>query len=64
MPKGLSEHKMVEAPNRAKGAYIREDGELKLTDWKRAFELTSKKFKEIQEKYGKGLLRLSLQVSY
>jgi len=53
-PKGLSEHKMVEAPNRAKGAYIREDGELKLTDWKRAFELTSKKFKEIQEKYGKG----------
>jgi len=53
-PKGLSEHKMVDAPSRAKGAYIRKNGALIQSSWDEAFKLTSNKFKEIQEKYGKG----------
>ncbi|NPA27716.1 MAG: molybdopterin-dependent oxidoreductase, partial [Epsilonproteobacteria bacterium] len=53
-PKGLSEHRMVEAPNRAKGAYIKKGGALQLVSWQEAFEAASSKFKEIQQKYGKG----------
>jgi assimilatory nitrate reductase catalytic subunit len=52
-PKGLSEHKMVQAPNRAKGALIRKDGALIEVSWDEAFSKVSKKFKKIQEKYGK-----------
>jgi len=51
-PKGLSEHKMVTAPSRVKGALIRENGVLKQKSWDEAFSKTANKFKEIQAKYG------------
>ena len=51
-PKGLSEHRMVSAPSRAKGALIRKDGVLKQVSWDEAFTKVSNKFKEISAKYG------------
>ncbi len=51
-PKGLSEHKMVTAPSRAKGALIRKDGVLKQAKWDEAFSTVAKKFKEISAKHG------------
>ena len=51
-PKGLSEHRMVSAPSRAKGALIRKDGVLKQVSWDEAFSKVSNKFKEISKKYG------------
>jgi len=53
-PKGLSEHRMVYAPNRLKEPLIRKDGVLKPASWDEAFKYTSDKFKEIQAKYGNG----------
>ena len=51
-PKGLSEHKMVTAPSRTKGALIRKEGVLKQVQWDEAFSTVAKKFKEISAKYG------------
>ncbi len=53
-PKGLSEHKMVEASSRVKYPKIRKDNALQNVSWEDAFRYTSDKFKQIQAEYGKG----------
>ncbi len=55
-PKGLSEHQMLYASNRVLYPKIKKGGELKDVTWQEAFSFTAKKFKEIQEKYGKGAI--------
>ena len=52
-PKGLSEHQMLYAQNRTLYPKIKQDGKFKDVSWEEAFSYTAKKFKEIQQKYGK-----------
>ncbi|MBU3015936.1 nitrate reductase [Poseidonibacter lekithochrous] len=51
-PKGLSEHEMVQSPNRYTKPMIRKNGQLVESTWDEAFKTTSDKFKEIQAKHG------------
>jgi assimilatory nitrate reductase catalytic subunit len=53
-PKGLTEHEMVTASNRVTTPMIKKNGKLESVQWDEAFKTTSDKFKQIQEKYGKG----------
>ncbi|WP_200762520.1 molybdopterin oxidoreductase family protein [Nitrosophilus alvini] len=53
-PKGLSEHQMLYNDNRALYPKIRKNGKLQNVSWKEAFEYTAEKFKDIQNRYGKG----------
>ncbi len=53
-PKGLSEHRMVEADNRLKSPMMKKNGVLQSTSWDETFKYTSDKFKEVQAKYGNG----------
>ena len=53
-PKGLSEHQMLYASNRTLRPKLRKNGKLEDVSWNEAFSYTAKKFKEIQERYGKG----------
>jgi len=53
-PKGLTEHEMVNAPNRIASPMIRRNGKLEAVEWDEAFSLVANKFKDIQAKYGKG----------
>jgi len=52
-PKGLSEHKMVEASTRIKAPLLRKNGTLTPSSWEETFTHTSEKFKAIQAQYGK-----------
>ena len=52
-PKGLSEHEMVDSPNRVADPMIKMDQKLQSVEWSEAFLYTAKKFKQIQQKYGK-----------
>ena len=52
-PKGLSEHKMVEADSRVRAPLIRIDGELTPSTWEETFQKTSDEFKRIQAEHGK-----------
>jgi assimilatory nitrate reductase catalytic subunit len=52
-PKGLSEHKMVEADSRVRAPLIRKDGELTPSTWEETFQKTSDEFKRIQSEHGK-----------
>ena len=52
-PKGLSEHKMVEASTRIKAPLLRKNGTLTPSSWEDTFTHTSDKFKAIQAQYGK-----------
>jgi len=53
-PKGLTEHEIVNSDNRVATPMIRKNGELKAVEWDEAFKKVSDKFKEVQNKYGKG----------
>ena len=53
-PKGLSEHKMVEANSRLKTSLIRKNGKLIPSTWEETFQKTSDEFKRIQAEHGKG----------
>jgi len=53
-PKGLSEHKMVEADSRVKAPLIRKNGTLTPSTWEETFQKTSDAFKRIQAEHGKG----------
>lgn len=53
-PKGLSEHKMVEADSRVHAPLIRKNGVLTPATWEETFEKTSETFKRIQAEHGKG----------
>ncbi|MRJ03197.1 MAG: nitrate reductase [Epsilonproteobacteria bacterium] len=55
-PKGLSEHQMLYAPNRTLTPKIRKGGRLVDVGWEEAFDYTAQKFRQIQERYGKGAL--------
>jgi len=52
-PKGIMEHEMVHSPNRLKSPMINKNNTLEEVEWNEAFQHTSDKFKEVQEKYGK-----------
>jgi len=52
-PKGLSEHQMLNSPERIKTPLIKKDGELKPASWDEAFTKVSNEFKRIQKEYGK-----------
>jgi len=52
-PKGLSEHRMIEADARIPKPMIKQNGKLTPTTWNDAFTKASDKFKELQDKYGK-----------
>ena len=51
-PKGLSEHEMVQSPNRFTKPMIRKNGQLVESTWDEAFKTTSDKFKQIQKNHG------------
>jgi assimilatory nitrate reductase catalytic subunit len=53
-PKGIMEHEMVNSDNRVTTPMIRKNGSFEAVEWEEAFRHTSEKFKEIQNKYGKG----------
>jgi assimilatory nitrate reductase catalytic subunit len=53
-PKGLSEHKMVEADSRVHAPLIRKNGMLTPSTWEETFQKTSDAFKRIQAEHGKG----------
>ncbi|HIP11759.1 MAG TPA: nitrate reductase [Arcobacter sp.] len=53
-PKGLTEHEMVTSENRVSTPMIRKNNILEPVEWDEAFKHTADKFKDIQEKYGKG----------
>jgi assimilatory nitrate reductase catalytic subunit len=52
-PKGLSEHEIVQAPNRLTAPMIRKNGKLENVEWDEAFTKVSDQFKSIQAQYGK-----------
>jgi len=53
-PKGLSEHKMVEADSRVPKPLLKKEGKLQPASWDEVFSKTSEEFKRIQEEHGKG----------
>ncbi len=53
-PKGLSQHKMVNSPNRVAGAMKRVGDRFNQESWELVFKEVSDKFKDIQQKHGKG----------
>jgi assimilatory nitrate reductase catalytic subunit len=55
-PKGLSEHQMLYASNRALAPKIKKNGKLQDVSWQEAFAYTAQKFQEIQAKHGKGAI--------
>ncbi len=55
-PKGLSEHHMVTAPNRAKYPLLRKGGKLVRVDWEEALTTMVEKFRATQLKYGPSAL--------
>ena len=52
-PKGLSQNKMVNSPNRVPGAMKKTKDGFEQISWDEAFKEVSQKFKEIQKKYSK-----------
>ncbi len=53
-PKGLSEHEIIQSPSRATTPMIKKDGSLRSVSWEEAFGKVSQKFKDTQDRYGKG----------
>ncbi|MEA3522135.1 MAG: nitrate reductase [Campylobacterota bacterium] len=51
-PKGLSEHEMLNAPDRVLHPKIRKNGELHDVNWEEAYSKVSQNFKNIANKYG------------
>jgi len=51
-PKGLSEHQMINSPERIKKPMIRKNGELKAVSWDEAFSKTAETFKRIAKEHG------------
>ena len=51
-PKGLSEHQMINSPERIKTPLIKKDGELTPTSWDEAFSKTANEFKRIAKEHG------------
>jgi assimilatory nitrate reductase catalytic subunit len=51
-PKGLSEHYILEAENRAKYPLLRKNGELVRVSWDEALSVMVERFRGIQAKYG------------
>lgn len=52
-PKGLSEHKMIEADTRIPSPMLRKNDKLVPVSWEEAFQNTSDAFKRIQAEHGK-----------
>ena len=55
-PKGLSEHRMLEAPDRAKYPLLRVNGKLQRVNWAEAIGTLVEKFRAAQAEYGKDAL--------
>src|SRR5579885_434314 len=55
-PKGLSEHYTLQAPNRAKYPLLRKRGKLVRVSWDEALTTLVERFRNVQEKYGPGVL--------
>lgn len=55
-PKGLSEHYILEAQNRAKYPLLRKNGRLVRVDWDEALAILVEKFRGVQTKYGQNAL--------
>jgi anaerobic selenocysteine-containing dehydrogenase len=55
-PKGLSEHYILEAGNRAKYPMLRKNGKLVRVSWDEALTVMAKRFRAIQEKHGPSAL--------
>jgi Uncharacterized anaerobic dehydrogenase len=55
-PKGLAEHYMISADNRAKYPLLRKNGELQRVTWDEAISVMVEKFTGVQAKYGKQAL--------
>src|SRR5262250_2921333 len=51
-PKGLSEHYILDAENRAKYPLLRKNGELVRVSWDEALSVMVERFRGIQTKYG------------
>jgi len=51
-PKGLSEHDMLNSPDRVLQPQIRKNGKLENASWDETFNHTSKKFKDIAKEHG------------
>ena len=51
-PKGLSEHYIIDAPNRARYPMLRKNGKLVRVDWEEALRVMAERFHATQEKYG------------
>lgn len=51
-PKGLSEHHILEAKNRARYPLSRKNGKLSRVGWDDALEMMATKFRAVQKKYG------------
>jgi assimilatory nitrate reductase catalytic subunit len=51
-PKGLSEHYIIEAENRAKYPMLRKNGKLVRVDWDEALTVMTDRFRAVQAKYG------------
>jgi len=52
-PKGLSEHQLINSPERIKTPLIRTNGILSSTTWDRAYKTVADKFKSIADEHGK-----------
>lgn len=52
-PKGLSEHHMIDAANRAKHPMLKRNGEFQRVGWDEALDTMVSKFRGIQERFGK-----------
>ncbi|MDX1981547.1 MAG: nitrate reductase [Bryobacteraceae bacterium] len=51
-PKGLSEHYILEADNRAKYPLLRKKGKLERVTWEEALDEMARRFRAVQERYG------------
>lgn len=51
-PKGLAEHHILDAPNRARHPLLRRNGRLVRVSWEEALDTMVAKFRAIQDKYG------------
>ncbi len=51
-PKGLSEHQMINSPERIKEPMIRKNGKLEPVSWDEAFSKTAETFKRISKEHG------------
>jgi assimilatory nitrate reductase catalytic subunit len=51
-PKGLSEHYIIEAENRAKYPLLRKNGKLVRVDWDEALTVMTERFRAVQAKHG------------